>query len=145
MPKPKTSIQDLSLKTVIHSKARNSFCTYTDLHPTQSKPSGCPPEYKIHFCYLKLCVQDQCSSTSPTSACRFKNICISMFSISLQHWLFVLLCFICRIPLFRFLSETRWNHQRTPDYWWATINMGAYWVHRQKLHTWAIQTHALCL
>lgn len=76
MPKPKMSIQDLSLKTVIHSKARHSFCTYTDLHPTQSKPSGCPPEYKIHFCYLKLCVQDQCSSSSPTSACRFKYIYI---------------------------------------------------------------------
>lgn len=35
MPKPKMSIQDLSLKTVTHSKARHSFCAYTNLHPTQ--------------------------------------------------------------------------------------------------------------
>lgn len=43
MPKPKMSIQDLSLKTVIHSKAEYTLYSYTDLHPTQCKPSGCPP------------------------------------------------------------------------------------------------------
>lgn len=41
MPKPKMSMQDLSFKTVIHSKAQLSLYSYTDLHPTQYKPSGC--------------------------------------------------------------------------------------------------------
>lgn len=49
MPKPKMSIQDLSLKTVIYSKARHSFYSYTDLHPTQCKPGGCSPINKTIF------------------------------------------------------------------------------------------------
>lgn len=37
------SIQDLSLKTVIHSKVQHSFYCYTVVHPMQCKSSGCSP------------------------------------------------------------------------------------------------------
>lgn len=43
------SIQNLSLKTVIHSEARHLLYSYTDLHPTQCKPSGCSPMNKTIF------------------------------------------------------------------------------------------------
>jgi len=52
MPKPKVSVQDISLKTVIHSKARHSFYSYTDLHPTQCKLSGGSPINKAIFAII---------------------------------------------------------------------------------------------
>lgn len=43
------SMQNLSFKTVIHSKAQHSLYFYTDLHPTQYKSGGCFPINKTIF------------------------------------------------------------------------------------------------
>lgn len=135
----KWAYRNLSLETVIYSKARHSFYSYTDLHPTQCKPSGCSPINKTIFAVSNGAYKTDILAQLLQVYVSLKKI-IHYFNFPptlIICWTF----FYCRIPLFRLVSQTSWNHWRTPGYRQAAINMGPCHISKymgRKLCIWEI-------